>query len=257
MLHVWIKAYAMQALFDKEQLDRLQSLINSHLPNWSLGLSVGEGDKDPQATRVGNRSLHQTIQEFTRPQSGLARVMLSGRYEGLNFYAESSLSTFPLELNRLSIEIMDRMEIEGKDPVKWVWEFFESLSTLIHLRYGTAHSVEEFEAKNIDKAGGGRRALGVRLAKSLPGLYWLNYFGVPYVKIMGKDVLLTAPAYDVRQIGEGILLALDSHPSNWYLSTYRDLENEVLKHIGPEFFFSRIDPNRKTRAPDFKNAGRQ
>jgi hypothetical protein len=254
--HLWLKVYVARPFFEREQLDALQDLISHHLSNWFRGLSIGKEDRDAAAMKVEGKDLFQAIEEFAPPRFGLGDVVLSGSYEGVWLYAESSRSTLPPESNRLSIEIIDRQEVEGKQLTTWAHEFFRALPAALPVRYGLGHLADEFEAKNIERTSGSVRALGVRLSKSLPGLYWLNYFGPPYVRLIGEERLLTTPAPDVRRAGDGVFLALDTDPANWKLPTYHEKERDAIDHIGREFFFSREQPERETRAPDFRAESR-
>jgi hypothetical protein len=85
-----------------------------------------------------------------------------------------------------------------------------------------------------------------------PGLYWLNFFGAPYVDLMGRERLLTAPAYEVKPVDDGVLIALDSSANAWQTAAYRQREQAVIAHLGEKYFFSRHDPARQTVAPDFR-----
>jgi hypothetical protein len=91
------------------------------------------------------------------------------------------------------------------------------------------------------------------LQKGLPGLYWLNYFGPQYVDLMGRESLLSAPAYDVKAAGDGVILALDESAEAWSTDAYRQREHVVIAHIGGQYFFSRFEPDRKLVAPQFRN----
>jgi hypothetical protein len=95
-------------------------------------------------------------------------------------------------------------------------------------------------------------AIGVFLEDSLPGLYWLNYFGPPYTKLFGKERLLSAPGFEVGEADGGVLVALDEVPMTWTGGEYRAREAAVIDHLGREFFFSKDTPERKTVAPEFR-----
>lgn len=111
---------------------------------------------------------------------------------------------------------------------------------------------QEFDVKNISRSEGGTEAIGVDLTEALPGLYWLNYFGPPYVKLIGRERLLSAPAFEVAPIGNGVIVALDASAEAWRSAAYQQREQAVIEHLGKEYFFSRHEPERKTVAPDFR-----
>jgi hypothetical protein len=58
--------------------------------------------------------------------------------------------------------------------------------------WGAAFDRDGFRARNLDETSGAR-ALGRDMSKALPGLYWLNLFGAPYVDLIGVERLRTAP----------------------------------------------------------------
>ena len=120
------------------------------------------------------------------------------------------------------------------------------------MRYAHCEIQEEFDSKNLIKDAQGVRAVGVDLEDSLPGLYWLNYFGRPYVQMIGKQKLLAAAAYEVHDLKDGVLIKLSSTPFEWQGEAYQSSEQLITKHIGTEFFFSKTDLTRNTIAPDFR-----
>ncbi|NJK52743.1 MAG: hypothetical protein HC936_07795 [Leptolyngbyaceae cyanobacterium SU_3_3] len=86
---------------------------------------------------------------------------------------------------------------------------------------------------------------------AIPGLYWLNYFGAPYINLMQRERLISAPAYEVFENDGGVLVALDETPLNWQDESYKARERQVIEHLGSQYFFNRNEPERKTIAPDF------
>jgi hypothetical protein len=97
----------------------------------------------------------------------------------------------------------------------------------------------------------GVRAVGASITHAIPGLYWLSFFGRPYVDLMGRERLLSAPAYEAKSVDDGVLVALDASADAWETAVYREREQAVIEHLGKQYFFSRHDPSRQTIAPDF------
>jgi hypothetical protein len=98
----------------------------------------------------------------------------------------------------------------------------------------------------------GIRGLGRKLDVSLPGLYWLNYLGQPYLRLIGEDRLLSAPAFTTRKVGNGVLIALDESPLNWQSPIYKEREAAMIAHIGRDYFFLKDEPGRRLLAPHFQ-----
>jgi hypothetical protein len=142
--------------------------------------------------------------------------------------------------------------VEGRTTSNWARAIFEALTSRMLIRYANVHLDEEYYAKNMIDDETGTRAIGPNLAEGLPGLYWLNYFGAPYVELIGRERLLTSPAYEVKAVGDGVLVALDASAEAWQSEAYRQREQATTAHLGQQYFFSRWEPDRKTVAPNFR-----
>jgi hypothetical protein len=254
--HLDLKLYPELPVFQDGVLKTLHSLINQHLPQWSTELQVTEDDYSRGGVKVGrDGDLSQGIQQAAplRHGFGVGSAILKGAYKGLTIYLDHCNETLPPNLNYISVELYRLAAVEDHTPPEWAWSFFEALVSVLPVRYGRANLDAEFRAKNLIDDTEGLRAVGVKLDVALPGLYWLNHFGAPYLKLIGKDRLLSAPVYQAKGAGEGVLIALDASPLSWESTAYREREQQAIGHIGPQFFFSKGDPERRTVAPDFRS----
>ncbi|HEX5084341.1 MAG TPA: hypothetical protein VFY40_20035 [Blastocatellia bacterium] len=249
-----LKFYIARPLFEKERLDAIQELINLHLPAWAVRLVVGEDEDAPDALEVGpEESLYIAASEATPVERGLSSTVISGSYEDLLFFVEGCRSTLPPELNRFAVEIVDMETVEGKTLAEWARDFFLAVPARLPVRYAMAYSAEEFDAKNMVRTPEVVEAVGVQIEKALPGLYWLNYFGPPYLQLIGKERLLSAPAYEVQAVADGVFIGSGDNPKEWNGLEYKGREQQVITHLGEQFFFSKQDPRRETKAPDFRS----
>jgi hypothetical protein len=240
-------------MFGEAQLDALQSVLNELLPEWSRALRVGEDEESLDSAVVGREGrLYDCLHVAAPPRRGLGHATLSGGYDGLTFFLSHCEGTLPPELNRFSIELYNVVTVEGRAISSWAHDMLAALAALMPVRFADARTHEEFDAKNMIDDETGTRAIGRRLAKCLPGLYWLNFFGPPYVELMCRHRLLSAPAYEVKPVGDGVLIALDSSAGAWQTPEYKKREQEVIEHLGKQYFFSRFEPERQTVAPDFR-----
>jgi hypothetical protein len=144
-----------------------------------------------------------------------------------------------------------KAKVDGVDSIAWCHELFRALCEHLSPWHGIAQMLDEFYAKNISHEGGGTRAVGRDISRYLPGLYWLNFFGRPYRDFIGRERLLTAPAHEVKELDSGVLLSIHKDAKAWNTLAYQAKEEQILQHIGHEYFFSKSDPNRTTTAPDF------
>lgn len=251
-MHLWMNFYFVRPVFDSEQLESLHSLLAEALPQWSSGLKVLKSEyKRGGRDVVQGSSLFAAVNQEAPARRGIGNAVLKGSYDGLSFFLSTCHSTLPPELNYISVEI-DQALIESEEPSQWAYQFFKDAVSRLTLRYARAYMREEFDAKNMVSDDEGVRAIGVHLDESLPGLYWLNFFGNPYLDLIGRDRLLSVPAHDVREISNGVFVGLDASPMKWVSEAYRTTEEAVIEHIGCQYVFSRVKLDRNTVAPDFK-----
>jgi len=94
----------------------------------------------------------------------------------------------------------------------------------------------------------------VRLRKCLQNLYWVNYFGRPYLSMFRRECLLDAPAAQVREFSTGVTLRiteqLEDEPSSFnQFKAARDRCKEVLSSNA--FLRPGAEPGYEYRAPKF------
>ena len=254
-MHIWLHFYLERPTFGDAQLAGLQAAIAGLLPAWSAGLRVAKNESMRNATSVAqNDRLLDAVLKATSLRRGLGSATLKGAYEGISFFLDSCESTLPPELNHIAVEIEGLATVEGLAAEEWARQFFESLVTKLPVRYANGRSDAEYQAKNIVTDGGAVRAVGTLLEKALPGVYWLNFLGAPYIRTLGEHHLMKTPACTVKHVNSGILIALSSSPVEWQTANYKSCESQTIAHIGPNFVFSRLNPTERTMAPDFRSS---
>jgi hypothetical protein len=84
---------------------------------------------------------------------------------------------------------------------------------------------------------------------ALLDVFWLNYFGRPYVDLFGREQLLAAPALWVRDLGEGVTLAIAESP--WESATPASLRRaqDIKRFLGQDAFLDPKAPGRARRRP--------
>jgi hypothetical protein len=254
-LQLGLRIYPERPVFHEAVLKSLHRVIEQHLPVWSSELKAARHEDVKSMTSVASAgSLAEAIDRASpvRQHIGVRSAVLKGAYKGISFFLVSCEETLPPEINRISIEVRRLMTIEGRAPAEWAWTFFEQAVTSLPVRYANAQLDDEWDAKNVINNAEGVRAVGVKLDVSLPGLYWLNYFGSSYLKLIGENRLLSSPAYAARKLSNGVLVALDTSPLNWQTPDYNVREQKTITHIGPEYFFLKGEPDRRLKAPDFR-----
>jgi hypothetical protein len=142
--------------------------------------------------------------------------------------------------------------VGGVPRVDWVRELIARIAMHPAFLWGAAYDSEEFRQRNIDDTGGGVRAMGRDMSRSLPGLYWVNVFGAPYRALIGRETIRTAPATHVNDAKTSSCLFVYENPEEWRTVESQQRHKSVLEHLGPQYFFDRENPSAATVAPEFR-----
>jgi hypothetical protein len=248
-IHIDIYCILEEELFSKKQLDVLENIISRELPIWKQDLKVLPAENAPRIASTENTSLFEAVSDVCPLRKyGLGNGQLIGSYKGIYFYLYSSRQLFTTNNNIISIEILGMLDVEGQNTSQWVMNLFVDIISSLPIRYARACHNDEFKNKNFITSGS---AEGVNLYKSLPGIYWLNYFSIPYLKMIGEEKIINSSAYSIKKYNQGILLTLDENPFDWNTKSYKEREQQVIEHIGKQYFFLKDDLGRLTIAPDF------
>jgi hypothetical protein len=138
--------------------------------------------------------------------------------------------------------------VEGLARAAWLEELAIRLASEATFLWGAAYVHGEFTASNLDTSHGAR-AIGRDVRRHLPGVYWLNLFGQPYVDLIGTNVQSLHGIAAVRDVGDAILIKAYEAPEDWQGQEHH--RRALAAAIGQDLFFDRAHPDRPTRAPDF------
>jgi hypothetical protein len=274
-----ICVYFGGCILNRAFFNELQNICRSAAPKWSSGLHLWPPeDQDGPVNITGNDGLYNAIVSEVSTKGPLycklaqelgdgGGELLSGMFEFRG--ASKSLILIVTVDSRRFIRIGEkwlwgnsialqvrRAKVDGVDSISWVNAVFTELCSRLDPWYGHAHFTQEYDAKNISTERGCTRAIGVDIAKSLPGLYWLNFFGKQCVARMGIRRVKSVPAQRVLPAGNGILIGLSEDPRKWDTRKYKDMEADVLAHLGKQFFYSRTEGAQDTVSPVFTSVSR-
>lgn len=92
------------------------------------------------------------------------------------------------------------------------------------------------------------------LKKYLPDVYWITVFGKPYVELFSRSRLLSAPAFQIRELSNGsILMKLFEDIGSCEKAAYLDRKEEVKRHISDNAFFDLSKGvDHKYTTPEFR-----
>lgn len=95
---------------------------------------------------------------------------------------------------------------------------------------------------------------------SIADVHWINFFGPPYVEMMGKEKLMSAPCHEAVMLSDGgVMLVLTPDGAESASKEGRRRAEAVKEHLGREYFFHPSDgKNRmewrergRRKTPDF------
>lgn len=85
----------------------------------------------------------------------------------------------------------------------------------------------------------------------LKGLFWANFFGPEYVRMFGRERLLSAPWHKIQNLSDGgLLLLISESPVDAAKPEYESFKQEIYEHLGMDAFTG-------TLLPEFRTDGRK
>jgi len=115
--------------------------------------------------------------------------------------------------------------------------------------YGLVAYDQEYQEKNAFGPTGPFG--GANLARGLPGIYWLNFFGPFYVEWFGEDRFRSLSNVSKDQLRDGgwLIMARDE-PLDYTSKEARRKEVTIMEHLGREAFFDMSKPKKKLKIPE-------
>jgi hypothetical protein len=257
-----------------ETLDALQEALVALAPRWASKLRIWRGPRDQRPIDTGRRgalragiitaagergpTYRSLVEKHGVPPFERLAGSVELRGSGPELVVVVSVDTMvvsPLGArqqlgNRIALQVR-RPKVGRSAGNVWLKEAFELLCVRLSPAWGWAGDVREYWAKVMSDPPR-VEAVGRDFGRSLPGLFWLNFFGRRCRSLIGSDQLRSAPAEMVRRVGDGVLIALADDPTAWDTREYGVAEQRVRAHIGTELFFSRAEPDRLTVVPDWE-----
>jgi hypothetical protein len=256
-------------------LDGLQAYLRSAAPGYCSALRVlrYEGDRDAVVVDVsrdgelreavlaqgGHRGeTYQALAAHDPPayprRFGSALIYGADRSMYLSACFDEYVPAKPvgdkwLFSNSISAHI-DSAAVGHRPRRDWALAMLTELGADPRLLWGASFLDAEFRAKNLHDGPDGVWALGRDVRVSLPGVFWANLFGTPYIDLIGRDRLCHAPA-PALNVGKNVLVTVHEQPEQWAMASAATQNRLVAEHLGPHYFFDRSAPDGPTTAPDF------
>jgi len=257
-------------LGDTNVLGALASALKRKAPTWSAGLHIRKNPKDRVQIDVrdsaaiskavldaaGERgpTYHALVSRYGKGDERLfGSVELRGSTSDLVIVIgvdEKPLSRLAGRLlmgNYITVQVR-KLKVEERDAAAWLSELFIELCRETSPAWGSARDDREYWAKVMADSPA-VSAIGRDFGKYLPGLFWMNFFGKPYVELIGKSRLAGAPSFSMQEIDEGVCLKLYEDPFKWSEPLNRKAEEKALRHIGVQHFFERENHAQESMSP--------
>ena len=123
-----------------------------------------------------------------------------------------------------------------KNPGERAIQMVKALSGLSRALYGRAFHDSEFEAKGfrnrtLPNGHTARESVSLTPREGIVDIFWLNYFGKPYIDIFGERKLKQLRSLSTEQIGAGFLIVTASDPFLWNESEVRRSQQEIKQEL--------------------------
>lgn len=127
-------------------------------------------------------------------------------------------------------------------PEKEMLDFITELCSVMGAAYGfIAHKTQESRQSPI-----------LTPAERLPGIYWANFFGQPYIDFFGRERLLATPCHEVREINENLILLLTAEsPFQPEMLENDDIPDLIKKYLNQKAFAGPRFPDKPCEVPEF------
>lgn len=128
--------------------------------------------------------------------------------------------------------------------------FLREASELFKIDYSYVHVFGESKPDPEDYLLEG--LVSHELQASLPTIPWACCFGPPYLTMIGRDRIASAPFWKVEDIGSELLLCQAVQNPSECLDPEFNARREAIKAgIGLEYFFDPVHPRKKAVVPQF------
>jgi hypothetical protein len=153
-----------------------------------------------------------------------------------------SIERFPrAKFNDVALYVRAKI-LKTQEHVDELLDFSKDLCSTIQADYGfIAHTIQERRQSPV-----------LTPAERLPGVYWANFFGRPYLEFFGRQKLLSTSCYRVRDINETlVLLQTAERPDSAEMLKNDLIVNSVKKYLNQNAFAGPKFPDEACSLPIF------
>ncbi len=122
-------------------------------------------------------------------------------------------------------------------------KYFKFLIEWFEPAFGHLSINEQIDLKHFayveDSTGSVEQYVGLDIEDTLPGIYWVTYFGRQAIKRIGVKKFSSLSSGDVENFKDGFLVK--AYPSSKEIGSVfaKEAENLILEHLGKDIFFDK------------------
>lgn len=136
---------------------------------------------------------------------------------------------------------VDESYFEDGNHINIFLSLTKDIYYIIRPEYGKIHQTQDsLNMATIQDPIYGKTIYPVNLDKGLPGIYWVNIFGMKITGVLGRNKLLSAQCYETIELSDGgIFIRTSASP----LYPNRDRKQQIVlrKYLGESFFYPTIN----------------
>lgn len=211
------------------------------------------GDEDPPRNNFNMSSNRNFLKVWAEHpgQLGLERL---GK---LGFQILVHMSDPSKRASLITFALHDEYFASDANVSKFI-DFSDKLYSIFNSFQGNISHKKDWDLKTVvlapikvgDRTVNAEAHMSPQPTKGLPGVFWANYFGPPFVKFYSKSKLEKAPNYQRRELPDGGYLILTSHsPLDYAKPETKRLEQALIEHLGKDSVFDKRYPDRVLTSP--------
>jgi len=268
-----VDLYFDRHILNSQFMADLQSLLKKQLARWSKKLfyfrnaktqfSIDIGEKNSLLSVLENEAsengelYNQLVEEFGVGQErvcGTAEIRGASRdiilvisFDELIFEPMAGKWIWG---NSIHFDLENFTADDSNDRINSCRKLFLEAVRILKPSYATVQTKKEHDAKNMLSTPS-IRAIGKDVSRYLPGVYWGNFFGPVYTKLIGDEALAGCSAHNITKTDDGFFIFLSEDPFDFGTSEYSAAEKQVSQRIGECYFYSIDRDNSKAVAPNY------
>lgn len=196
---------------------------------------------DDRTKNLFSQNACETIKAEWTAREDMKQICFSRKRPVENLFCFSIERFARAKFNDCSFFIRDKY-LQEESNSQQLMNFMIDLCRIIGTDYGfIAHTRQERRQSPV-----------LTPAERLPGIYWANFLGRPYIEFFGREKLLATPCHDVREISDDLILLLTAErPDAAEMIDTDNAVNQVKTYLNQNAFAGPNFPDEPCSVPRF------